>query len=400
MLWLTQGMLAMSQGDLEKAKEALDKAQAASSDDPRVYVALGNLHRRRGNDGAALTAFNSALKYTRNSHPEGLLGTALLILDQPEPAAGYITASKYVKTLLDSDPPPSPRQLAQAHYVRALLVSRVSQDIGDYTSADFKKQLEEGTGVPADPAKARADVTKEEQEGSALDRSNPDLNIIKGKRLFWARQYDEAAAEIQKAIDANGSLAQYHVELARVWMKKEGGEANAEGSLRKALSLVPGSPKLLAMMGQVLYKQKKVDEARDTLEKAASDSKTKNPEARYLLGRIYRDDKKDYEKAAGFFDKAAQDYYADPAMAANAYDGAGQAWELKGDGPKAKGAYEKALNADKEFDEVYCHYARFLAKSTDPKEKDRVAPAAKEYLRLSPKGDCAAEMQKLAPPEK
>lgn len=398
LLYLTQGILSMSQGDLEHAKEALDKAQAASSDDPRIYVALGNLSRRRGNDGAALQAFNSALKFTRNSHPEGLLGTALLILDQENPGGGYPTAAKYIKTLLESDPPPSPRQLAQAHFARAFLISRVAADIPRFAKAEFQKQLADQTNVSPDPAKAKAEVTKEENEGVALDRTNPELNVIRGKRLYWEEKYDEAAAEIQKAIDGNSSMASYHVELAKVWMKKEGGEPQAEAALRKANALVPGSPKLLALLGQALYKGKKIDEARDTLEKAVADPKTKNPEARFALGKIYRDDKKDYDKAIVMFEKAALEYFADPTMAATSYDGAGQSWEAKGDNAKARSNYEKALNADKDFDESYCHYARFLNKLADPKDKDRLKATAQEFLKLNPRGECAADMQKLAGP--
>lgn len=166
---------------------------------------------------------------------------------------------------------------------------------------------------------------------------------------------------MQKAIDQNGSAANYHVELAKVLMK-EGGDAQAEASLRKALSLVPNSPKLLAMLGQVLYRQKKVDEARDTLERAAADTKTRNPEARYLLGKIYRDDK-DFDRAIRLFEKAAQEYTSDPLMAATAYNAEGQALEAKGEKDKARVAYEKALNAEKEYDEPYCNYARLLSKS-------------------------------------
>ncbi len=396
LLQLTLGIIQMNMGDYEAAKETLEKAQGNAPDDPRVFVALGNLNRRRGNDPQALTNFNSALKYTRNSHPDALMGTALLILDQDNPAAGYINASKYLKTLLESDPPPSPRQLAMAHFIRAFLVSRVSTDITQYTDKGFQKQLEDGTGVGADQGKARAEVQKEETEGEGLDRSNPDLHLIRGKRLAAEQKYDEAATEIRKAIDMNNTMAQYHVELARVQMKKEGGEKSAEESLRKALQLVPGSPKLLSMLGQALYKQKKIDEARDTLEKAVSDQKVKNPESRYLLGRIYRDEKKDYDKAAALLEKAATEYYSDPSMAANAYDDLATTYDLKGDKDRARANFEKSLNADKEFAPAYCHYARFLAKAADPKEKDKLKAIAGESVKLDPKGECAADMTKLA----
>ena len=393
--YLTRGIIQMNSGDLEAAKESLDKAQTISPDDPRVFVALGNLHRRRGSDMSALTAFNNALKYTRNSHPDGLLGTAKLILDQEDPGAGYLTAAKYLKTLLEMEPPPSPRQLAQAHFVRAILVSRLSADLKLYSDKDFVKKLEDGTGVTADEGKARSEIQKEENEGLALDRNNPELLMLRGRRLAYEGKLDDAAAEIKKAIEMNSSASHFHVELAKVLMRKEGGEPAAEEALKKALSLVPNSPKLLALLGTAQYRQKKFDDAKGTLEKAVSDSKTRNPEARFLLGKILRDEKKDYAKAAELFDKAAQEYFQDPTQSAMAYDELGQTWELKGDKDKARTSYEKALNADKDYPMAYCHYARFLAKLGDAKEREKAKALAGEFLKMAPRDACADDMKSI-----
>jgi Tfp pilus assembly protein PilF len=396
LLYLTLGLIQMNQGDLDAAKDNLEKAQNAASDDPRVYAALGTLARRRGNDGEALKHFNTALKYTRNSHPEALLGTALLILDQENPAAGYVSAAKFLKTLLESEPPPSPRQLAMAHMVRAFLVSRVSRDIKLYDNKEFQKQLEEGTGVGFDAAKAKSEIQKEEDQ-AMQDKSNPELYLVKGKRLMYGEDYSGAAEEIRRAIGMNSQRAHYHVELAKVLMRKEGGEKDAEESLRKALTLVPDSPKLTTLLAQALYKQKKVDEALGQYEKAVKDPKVKNAEARFALGRIWRDDKKDFGKAAEFFNKAALEFAGDTMMVASAYDEEGAALELKGDKTNAKLAYERSLNAEKDFDKVYCDYARFLSKGTDPsKDKDLIKNAAAAYLKLSPKGECASDMQRLS----
>lgn len=394
-LYLTLGLLQMNQGDLEKAKESLEKAQQAAADDPRVFVALGTLARRRGNDQQALTHYNAALRYSRNSHPEALLGTALLVLDQDNPASGYITAAKYVKTLLEADPPPSPRQLAQAHMVKALLVSRVSHDLPLFTKAEFQKELEAGTGIGADPTKAKSEISSNENDAFSRDRANPELFVIKAKRLFYEEKYDEAATEVRKAIEMNGSDAHFHVELARVLFKKEGGELMAEDALKKAVSLVPNSPKLLAMLGQAQYRAKKLEEAKVTLEKATQDSKTRNPDARLLLGRILRDEKKDYDRAAAMFDQAAKEYFSDSTLAATALDDLGVTWELKRENDKARIAYEKALNTDKDYPPAYCHYSRFLSKSPDAKERQKARDLAVESLKQDPQGPCATEMRSL-----
>lgn len=395
LFYLTRGIIQMNSGDLEAAKESLDKAQTITPDDPRVFVALGNLHRRRGSDMSALTAFNNALKYTRNSHPDGLLGTAKLILDQEDPGNGYITAAKYLKTLLEMEPPPSPRQLAQAHFVRAILVSRLSGDLKLYTDKDFVKKLEDATGVTSDEGKARSEIQKEENEGLALDRNNPELLMLRGRRLAYEGKLDDAAAEIRKAIEMNSSASHFHVELAKVLMRKEGGEPAAEDALKKALSLVPNSPKLLALLGQAQYRQRKFDDAKATLEKATSDAKSRNPEARFLLGKILRDEKKDYAKAAELFDKAAQEYFQDPTQSAMAYDELGQTYELKNDKDKARTSYEKALNADKDYPMAYCHYARFLSKLGDAKEREKAKALAGEFLKLAPRDGCADDMRNI-----
>jgi tetratricopeptide (TPR) repeat protein len=340
-------------------------------------VALGTLARRRGNDQQALTHYNAALRYSRNSHPEALLGTALLVLDQENPGNGYITAAKYVKTLLEAEPAPSPRQLAQAHMVKALLVSRVAHDIPLFTKVEFQKELEAGTGIGPDPAKAKSDITSNENEAFTADRSNPELFIIRAKRLYYEERFDDAAAEVQKAIQMNGSDAHFHVELARVLLKKDGGEAMAEEALKKAIALVPNSPKLLALLGQAQYRGKKIDDAKATLEKATQDSKTHNPDARLLLGKILRDDKKDYE----------------PTQAATAFDELGQAYELKKDNDKARVSYEKALNSDKDYSPEYCHYAKLLSKLGEA--KDKLKAMATESLKQDPNGPCANDMRSL-----
>ncbi len=394
LLYLTLGLIQMNQGDLDGAKENLEKAQQAASDDPRVYAALGTLARRRGNDGDALKSFSTALKYTRNSHPEALVGTALLILDQENPAGGYISASKYLKTLLESEPPPSPRQLAMAHMVRAFLVSRVAHDIKLYDNKDFQKQLADGTGVDGDAAKAKSEITKEE-DLAMQDKNNPELFLVKGKRLVYEDNVPGAATEIRKAIAINAERAHFHVELAKALMRKEGSEKEAEEAIKKAIGLVGETPKLMTLLGQILYKQKKVDEALAQYEKAVKDPKTKNGEARFALGMIYRNDKKDLMKSYENFDRAAGDFVGDTLMTASSYDEAGISIEQKGDKVKAKEAYEKSLNAEPQYDKIYCDYARFLTKTDPAAEKAKIKGAAEAYLKLSPKGECAAEMTRL-----
>src|SRR5262249_3863086 len=193
---LTQGIIQMQLGDLEKARDSLEKAQQAAPSDPRVYAALGTLHRRRGDARAADQNYGFALRYERD-HPESLLGRALLSLESDN-AAGYPGAAAQLKKLLDADPPPSPRQLATAHLARALPASGVPTAASGLQPADARK-LSEATGVPLDRGAAAALATKEDAEGFALDRSNPELHLLRGKRLLVEGQIDAAIREMREA---------------------------------------------------------------------------------------------------------------------------------------------------------------------------------------------------------
>lgn len=393
--YLTRGVLLMNSGDLEASREALEKAQAIMPDDPRVYLAIANLNRRRGLDAQALIAYAAASRYSsKGPYPDGLTGEALLLLDQPEPAQLYCKAAANIELVQNKAESPSPRQLALNNFARALLASRVSRDIPQYNDKAFQKQLTDCTHIEPDEAKARKIVADAEAEGLQQDKNNPELLVIRGRRLAWEGKIDEAAAEIKKAIDMNPVASQFHVELARILMRKEGGEAQAEEALNRALKLVPSSPKLLSMLGEVQFRQKKFDDARKTFEKAVSDASAKNPEAHYYLGRLYRDTVKDLPRAIAQLQKAGEEYYANAAMASQSFDELGQTFEANNQRDQANAAYEKALNAARENPAPYCHLARLLSK--DPKEKDKAHNLAAEFLKLAPKTDpCADDMQRL-----
>src|SRR5215813_11851828 len=209
---LTQGIIQMQLGDLEKARDSLEKAQAAAPSDPRVYAALGTLHRRRGDARTADQNYGFALRYEKD-HPESLLGRALLALDSDN-AVAFPAAAINLKKLLDADPPPSPRQLAVAHLARALLVSRVQAAIAALP-ADAGKRLADATGVPPDRASATALAAKEDEEGFALDRNNPELHLLRGKRLLVEGQIEAAVREMRDPVQPAPGRAQASVAPAR-----------------------------------------------------------------------------------------------------------------------------------------------------------------------------------------
>ena len=401
LLYLTQGIIQMNMGDLDAARDSLDTAQQMSGDDSRVYVAQGTLARRRGLDSEALIKFDTAKRYEQG-HADALLGTAAIVLDQPNPDNGYVNVAGNLKKLLEGTPPPSPRQLAMAHALRALLITRVAMDLPLYTDAAFQKTLEDGTGVGKDKDKAKAAALKEEEQAMSLDSKNPELFLIRGKRLLWEKNPDGAATEIRKAISINDSRPHYYIELARALLIKEGGDKDAEDALRKALAKVPNNPRLQTLLGQVLLKQKRPDEAIAQFEAATKNARTKdsrnrNPEAFFALGKLYRDEKKDLPKAMENFEYAAIQSVSDVPFASRAWDEHAQTAELKGDKQVARISYDRAVHVDEYNDDALCRFARLLIKGADVKDKDQIRDLAGKYLKAAPKGECVAELKPLAP---
>lgn len=389
LMYLTLGLIQMDAGDLERSKDSLEKAQEISPDDPRVYSALGALYQRRGQDQAAWKNYDFALRYEKDHH-EAMLGKALLmVMQENDNPDFYIVASKMLKKLIDADPPPSPKQLAAAHLVRALLISRVSMDMPRY-KPEFQQELSNGTGVPMDKQKAQTEITKSEDTGFTLDRSDPDLKLIKARRLAYEGNYDAAVTEIRSAISADPMRAQFYMELARVLMKKPGGSKDARDALVTAIRTMGESPKLQTLLGHAYLKSDQVDEALAQFQRAVSDPKAKNPEARLGLGIVYRL-KKDYPNSITALDKAALEFVGQSAKVAEVKTELGRTYEEKGDRAKADEAYQAALKAEAGYGPAYYWYARFLS-ATD---KGKAKLTAAEYLRLEPKGEFVADAQRL-----
>jgi cellulose synthase operon protein C len=390
LLHLTQGLMQMNLGDLEKARENLEKAQALAPSDPRVYSALGTLYRRRGDARTADQSYAFALRYERD-HPESLLGRALLALESDN-AASYPAAANQLRKLLDVDPPPSPRQLATAHLARALLVSRVQAAAPSLTPAEARK-LAEAAGVPLERSSALALAAKEDAEGFALDRANPELHLLRGKRLLVDGQTEAAIKEMREAVKADPSRAQAYVELARALMQKPDGARDAQDALSTAIRTMGESPRLMLMLGQIYRRQGRLEEASAQFTKALADPKSKNPDARLQLGIVYRD-RKDYRQSVEQLIRASQEFIGQPARISDALTELGRTYEAQDNRSKAEEAYRRALDTDSTNSDAYFFYARFL--SADRRTRDKARTTAQEYLRLDPRGEHAAEAQAIA----
>ncbi|MCP3098715.1 tetratricopeptide repeat protein [Myxococcus sp. K15C18031901] len=389
LLYLTLGLIQMNAGDLDRARDTLERAQTLAPDDPRVYSGLGTVYRRLGQDGTAWKMYDFALRYEKD-HPESLLGRSLLMLEQDEP--NYPLVHTMLKKLLEAEPPPSPRQLAAAHLARSLLISRASAAIADKKPDEQKKDAELA-GVPVEKDKARAEVLKSEETGFTLDKQNPELHLIKGRRLLSEGNFDAAAEEIRKAIRVDGSRAQFHVELARALMGKQGGEKEAADALQTALKTMGDSPKLVVMLGNAYRRQGKLDEALTQYQRAVKDPKAKNPEARLAMGSIYRE-RSDWPKAQEQLEKASQEFVGQPERSAMALTELARVFQGKGDASKADETYQRALTADEGFSAAYYYYATLLSK--DSKQGAKAKMLAQEYLKRDPSGEHASAAKSLS----
>ncbi|HEY8207666.1 MAG TPA: tetratricopeptide repeat protein [Myxococcaceae bacterium] len=388
LMYLTLGLIQMNAGDLEHARENLEIAQGQSPDDPRIYAALGRLQRQRGEDSAAWKSFDFALRYERDHH-ESLLGKALLMLDQDNP--NYETAAKMLKKLTTADPRPSTRQLAAAQLGQALLISRVTKVMPNL-APDVQKQLSDATGVSMDAEKAKAEILKVEKEGLDFARIDPELHLIRARRLRSEGQLDQAINEVREAIKADSSRAHFHIELAKVLMEKPGGERDAQTALLTAIKTMGESPKILVMLGDAYRRQGKTDDAIAQYSRALSDPKAKNPEARMALGGLYRE-KKDWARAESELSRAAQDYVGQTYKLASASVELGRLWEDKGDRTKAEETFKKAIEADSEFAPGYFFLGKFYA--SDRKTFIAGRTSLQKYLQMDPRGAYADEARRI-----
>ncbi|CAM4326641.1 tetratricopeptide repeat protein [Corallococcus sp. ZKHCc1 1396] len=389
LLYMTLGLIQMNAGDLERSRDNLERAQGLAPDDPRVYAGLGAVYRRLGQDNTAWKNYDFALRYEKD-HPESLLGRSLLMLEQDEPNYGLV--NQMIKKLLEVDPPPSPRQLAAAQLARSLLIARVSLAMPTL-KPDVQQKLSEATGVPVDAAKAKAEVLKAEDMGFTLDKQNPELNLIKGRRLLAEGNFDAAAEEIRKAIKVDASRAQFHVELAKALMGKPGGEKEASEALTTALKTMGDSPKLVVMLGNAYRRQGKLDDALAQYQRAVKEPKAKNPEARLAMGAIYRE-RSEWDKAKEQLEKANLEFVGQPDRSAMALTELGRVYQGQGNAAKADETYQRALTSDEGYSPVYYFYASLLSK--DPKQTAKVRTLAQEYVKREPKGEHLADAQRLA----
>ena len=140
----------------------------------------------------------------------------------------------------------------------------------------------------------KAEGLAQEQKALANDPNNPEIHVLVGRRMLKDGQAEAGLKEIQKAISLDDKRATFYVELARAQMAMPNGSKDAIASLQKALGTLPGSAKLLSLLGDAYQKSGDAKNAQVQYEKAINlDPKAAMPDARLALGEMARKELRD-----------------------------------------------------------------------------------------------------------
>lgn len=375
LLYATLGTIQMYAGDLDKAAASLKQAQSLEPNNVRILSTLGQLNRRRGHDAQAWTFFDSALRLDKD-HADSLLGKALLVLDADETTR---TRDERETLLAEADQqiarvlglPPgaiSARQLALAKFARAQLL--------------FAR------------GKA-AEAERLEQEAFTLDPSNPDVRLMRGRRLLRAGEVDRAVAEIRQAIRIDEKRASFYVDLSRALLARPGGAREAVASLETARKSIPDSGQILVLLGDAQRQLPDPAAAKASYEQAIEVDGGKNPEARARVGQLLREAKQ-WDKARETLELAVKEStgIGGPGLVL-ALTELGRVHE-EGPKPDLQQAFEKYARA-RELGPNYAPPYFFLGRiSAGQRGQGKQARELLEaYLKLEPKGEFADEAREL-----
>lgn len=124
--------------------------------------------------------------------------------------------------------------------------------------------------------------------------------------LYWSARFDEAAAEYRKAIAADPAAVAAKAGLVRTLLKQDKA-AEAEQTVKPFTAAHPRDAALIALAGDVQFRQGLFDDARLTYVRSFAIDR-KNARALLGLGRLQASEKR-LRTAAGFFRQA---YALDP----------------------------------------------------------------------------------------
>jgi tetratricopeptide (TPR) repeat protein len=375
LLYATLGTIQMYAGDLDKAAASLKQAQSLEPNNVRILSTLGQLNRRRGEDARAWTFFDSALRLDKD-HADSLLGKALLILD----ADGHTRSRDERETLLAE----ADQQIARVLGLPAGAISARQLALAKFARA----QLLFARGKAGEAERL-------EQEAFTLDPSNPDVRLMRGRRLLRAGEVDRAVAEIREAIRIDEKRASFYVDLSRALLARPGGAREAVASLETARKSLPDSGQILVLLGDARRQLPDPAGARAAYEQAVEVDGGKNPEARARLGQLLRE-AKEWEKARETLELAVQESagIGGPGLVL-ALTELGRIFE-EGPKPDLQQAFEKYARAS-ELGPSYGPPVFFLGRISAGQrgQAKQARELLEQYLALEPKGEFADQAREL-----
>ncbi len=366
LLYGALGVVQMQSGDLDAAKESLTTARKFADRDVRVNQMLAEQYRRRGS-GSEMQAklfYDAALRLNPD-HVPSLIGASMVYVEEGQ----YDTAMRGVQKVLESRDA-SNRQLALARVIKGSILY----------------------------AKGRAaEGADEERQALELDRANPDIQDLIGRRRLRDGDVAGAIESVRRAVEMDPQRVAFYVDLAAAMMKKEGGTKQAVEALRSASEHLPGNARLVKLLGDAYRSDGDSERARVEYERAISIEK-RYPDARVALARTWRD-RKEWAKALDELDRAIKEYGEGTA------GGAGSAWVEKAEIEEARGGsrdavrdqYERAIRADARNCRALWWLGRDRSDPAGPKQNAELARQMfSDYARLCPREPHAAEAARLA----
>lgn len=251
------GAVHVREGDLDRARDVLARAQKASPGDVRVAWLLAEQYRRRG-EGYELQAagfYDYALRIQKD-HLSSILGKSLVLLDRGQ----VDEAAKGADMGLAPASGASRPQQALALAIRA--------------------------GALGAQGKAQ-DAKAAEEQAAKLDPTNADIpHRVALRRL---REGDAAGAveAMQKAVTLDPRRVALYADLVRALLAKEGGAKQAIDTVKKAIVRLGEHPRLALVLGDAYRAAGDADLARGQYEKAIQLGRP-FPDARVALARLHR----------------------------------------------------------------------------------------------------------------
>jgi tetratricopeptide (TPR) repeat protein len=358
------GAIALREGDLDRAREVLSKAQKASPGDVRIGYLLGEQYRRRGEgyDVQAIGFYDYALRIQKD-HAWSILGKAEVLLERGQ---------------LDEA-----ARAAQAVLAPAMGASKPQQALA---------QAVRGAALGAQ-GKA-ADAQAAEAEAAKLDPTSPEIPRLVGMRKLREGDGAGAVEALQRAVSLDPRRLSLYADLVRAQLAKQGGAQQAIDTVKKAVTRVGESPRLALLLGDAYRAAGDEDLARGQYEKAIQLGRP-FPDARVALARLYRA-KNNIPGALVELTQAIDEY------GQGGTGGAAAAFVEMAEAERARGAkrellfdlYEKALQRDPASCEALWGAGKLAVDGGKASEDAR--RRLETYAKVCPRGAHAQEAARLA----